>query len=587
MKRREFFHKAFSGMGAALVGARAGHPGVFPLAGKLSAWDAATQSGGGIGIEATGSSTIRFKEITRNSGVQSIEDSDPTPNKNQPETMVSGVGLIDYDNDGYLDIFFINGAAIPSLKKDAPKYYNRLFHNNHDGTFTDVTDKAGLRGEGYDMGVAIGDFDNDGWEDIYVASVTKNHLYHNNGDGTFTDVTDKAGVGMPTYNGKKMWSAAAGWVDYDNDGKLDLFVSNYVEWQVNHDPVCLGGGRIRAYCHPKFYKPLPCTLYRNNGDGTFTDVSEETGISKALCKGMGVGFNDYDRDGYIDIFVANDNYANKLFHNLKGKAFEEVALEAGVAYPENGQAVSGMGAEFRDLDNDGWPDIWHTATELETFPLFRNLRNGFFQDVTGRSGLARFTLNMSGWSNGVADFDNDGLKDLFVARSTVLDNIAMFSDRKYPEPCSVFRNMGKMTFQDVSAQAGPDMLVAKAHRGAVIGDLFNDGHMDVVATVLNGRARILRNVTSNANNWVKFRLVGNKSNRMAIGAQLKLTTEDGTSQYDIVSTSAGYAASRDPRAHFGLGRFKSVKQLEIRWPSGVRQTLKDLPANRVHRIVEP
>jgi hypothetical protein len=539
-----------------------------------------------VGIAAV-TSTIRFEDVTAKSGLQFVADNSATPNKNQPETMISGVGLIDYDNDGYLDIFLINGAALPSLKKDSPKYYNRLFHNNHDGTFTDVTAKAGLAGDGYDMGVAVGDYDNDGWEDIYVASVTKNHLYHNNGDGTFTDVTDKAGVGMPTYKGEKMWSTAAGWVDYNNDGKLDLFVSNYCKWEVNKDPVCLSGGRLRAYCHPKFYEPLPFTLYRNNGDGTFTDVSEETGIAKHLGKGMGVGFNDYDGDGFVDIFVANDNMPNSLFHNLGGKAFEEVAMDVGVAYSENGKAVSGMGAEFRDLDNDGLPDIWHTATELETFPLFQNRGKGIFIDVTGRSGLARPTLQMSGWSNGVGDFDNDGWKDLFVARANVLDNIAEFSSRTYEEPNSIFRNLGKMKFEDVTAQAGPDMQIAAAHRGAVIGDLDNDGRLDVVATVLNGKTRILRNVSDNNNNWVTFQLVGTRSNRMAIGAQFKLTTDDGATQYDIVSTSAGYGASRDPRAHFGLGPFKTVKELEIRWPSGEVQVLKDLPANRIQRIEEP
>jgi hypothetical protein len=540
-----------------------------------------------VAVRSESNPGIRFEDVTARSGIDFVTDSSPTPNKNQPETMISGVGLLDYDNDGYPDIFFINGAAIPSLKKESRRYYNRLFHNNRNGTFTDVTEKAGLAGDGYDMGVAIGDFDNDGWQDIYVASVTKNRLYRNNGDGTFTDLTDKAGVGSPIYKGRKMWSAAAGWIDYDNDGKLDLFVSNYCRWEVNNDPVCLSGGRLRAYCHPKFYEPLPSTLYRNNGDGTFTDVSDVVGISKKLGKGMGVGFNDYDGDGFVDIFVANDNMPNSLFHNLKGKAFEEVAMDAGVAYSENGKAVSGMGAEFRDLDNDGLPDIWHTATELETFPLFHNRGKGFFIDITGRSGLARPTLEMSGWSNAVADFDNDGLKDLFVARGNVLDNIAEFSNRTYAEPNSVFRNLGKMRFQDVTSEAGPDMQIAEPYRGAVVGDLFNDGHVDVVVTVLNGKARILRNVTSNNNHWVMFQLVGTKSNRMGIGAQIQVTTEDGMSQYDIISTSAGYGASRDPRAHFGLGALKTVKQLEVRWPSGVHQTLRDLPADQIHRIVEP
>jgi enediyne biosynthesis protein E4 len=535
---------------------------------------------------APGSSTISFEDITGKSGVDFKTDSCPTPNKNQPETMVGGVGLIDFDNDGYLDLFFVNGAAIPSLKKDSPKYYNRLYRNNRDGTFTDVTEKAGLAGDGYDMGVAVGDFDNDGWPDIFVASVTKNCLYRNNHDGTFTDVTDKAGVGMPMYKGEKMWSAAAGWVDYDNDGKLDLFVSNYCRWHVNGDPVCMSGGRERAYCHPKFYEPLPCSLYHNNGDGTFTDVSEETGISKVLGKGMGIGFNDYDGDGFIDIFVANDNMPNSLFHNLKGKAFEEVALDSGVAYAESGKAVSGMGAEFRDLDNDGLPDIWHTATELETFPLFRNIGKGMFVDFTGRSGLARYTLEMSGWGDAVADFDNDGLKDLLVARGNVLDNISDFSPRTFAEPLSIFRNLGGMKFEDVSKQAGPAIEQAMPYRGCVIGDLFNSGNLDIVTTALSSPARILRNVTGKSGNWVKFQLVGTKSNRMGIGAQLKVTTDDGSSQYDVVSTSAGYQSSRDHRAHFGIGPFKTVKEVEIKWPSGIRQVLKNVPANQIHRIEE-
>ena len=535
---------------------------------------------------APGSSTIRFEDITAKSGLDFTTNSCMTPNKNQPETMVGGVGMIDYDNDGYMDLFFVNGADLPSLKKNDPKYYNRLFHNNRDGTFTDVTEKAELFGDGYDMGVAVGDFDNDGWPDIFVASVTKNRLYRNNHDSTFSDVTDKAGVGMPMYKNEKMWSAAAAWVDYDNDGKLDLFVSNYCRWHVNGDPVCMGGGRLRSYCHPKFYEPLPNTLYHNNGDGTFTDVSEKTGISKVLGKGMGVGLNDYDGDGFIDIFVANDNMPNSLFHNLKGKSFEEVALDVGVAYAETGKAVSGMGAEFRDLDNDGLPDIWHTATELETFPLFRNIGNGMFVDVTGKSGLARYTLEMSGWGNGVGDFDNDGLKDLIVGRGNVLDNISDFSERTFGEPLSIFRNIGGMKFEEVSTEKDAANQVRLPYRGVVIGDLFNSGHLDVVTSALNSKARVLRNTSTDSNNWIKLQLVGTKSNKMGIGAQLKLTTDDGSTQYDVVSTSAGYQASRDPRAHFGLGPFTTAKQLEIKWPSGIHQVVKDLPANKIHKIEE-
>ena len=332
-----------------------------------------------------------------------------------------------------------------------------------------------------------------------------------------------------------------------------------------------GRRRFRAYCHPNNYAPLPNTLYRNNGDGTFTDVSEEAGISKHLGNGMGVAFADYDGDGYPDIFVANDNSANVLLHNLGGKRFEEVALEAGVAYDESGKAVSGMGAVFRDLNNDGRPDIWHTAIEHELFPLFLNAGGGSFRNITGRSGLASETYQMSGWSNGIADFDNDGWKDLFVARGNVLDNVAEVSERQYAEPNAVFRNLGNTKFANVSASAGPDFQKPAPHRGAVLGDLDNDGRIDAVVTVLNGETKLFRNVSENGNHWILLKLTGTKSNRMAIGAQIKLTAEDGMVQYDEVNTSAGYAASGDPRVHFGLGSSKRVREIEIRWPSGIRQ----------------
>jgi enediyne biosynthesis protein E4 len=388
------------------------------------------------------------------------------------------------------------------------------------------------------------------------------------------------------YKGLKMWSAAAGWFDYDNDGRLDLFVSNYCRWEVNKDPLCLKGGRLRAYCHPKLYEALPCTLYHSNGDGTFTDVSQETGIAKVLGKGMGVAFNDYDGDGFTDIFVANDNTPNSLFHNLRGKAFEEVALQAGVAYADNGNVVGGMGAEFRDLDNDSQPDIWHTATETETFSLFRNRGGGMFVDATASSGLGKATRDMSGWSNSAGDFDNDGWKDLFAARSNVLDNIAAFSSRSYEEPNTVFRNLGNMKFEDVTASAGAALRVPAAYRGSAAGDLDNDGRLDIVVSVLNSRARIFRNTSTNDNHWVTIQLVGTKSNAVGIGAQVKITSDDGVSQYDMVSTSGGYAASSDPRVHFGLGRSQSVQEVEIRWPSGIKQTVGKLAADRIHRIEE-
>jgi len=542
----------------------------------------------GAGALMAGSVTgpIVFEEIAERSGLTFVSDSSPTPNKNQPETMVAGVALFDYDNDGYLDVYVVNGAAIPSLQKESPKYWNRLYHNNHDGTFTDVTEKAGVAGAGYGMGVAIGDYDNDGWPDIYVVNTGKNQLFHNNGDGTFTDVTDKAGVGGGMLDGKKMWSVSAAWVDYNNDGLLDLFVSNYCKWDVNKDPYCGPNPNLRAYCHPNNYANLPNTLYRNNGDGTFTDVSVETGISKFFGKGMGVAIADYDGDGFMDIFVANDNRPNFLFHNLAGKEFEEVALESGVAYTQSGSAISGMGADFKDVFNDGRPDIWHTAVENESFPLFQNMGAGQFVEKTSQTHLAG-TRGMSGWGNGIFDFDNDGWKDLFVARSNVLDNIAQFSNRNYEEPNTVFRNLGNGKFQDVSAEAGPDFQKAAAHRGVAFGDMDNDGRIDAVVTVLNGKIKYFHNISKNNNHWILLKLVGKKSNRMGLGAQIRITAEDGTKQYNEATTAVGYACASDSRVHFGLGASKTIREIDIKWPSRIHQVLHNVAADQILTIEEP
>jgi hypothetical protein len=537
-------------------------------------------------LAGTAAGPIVFEEIAGRAGLVFTANSCPTPNKNQPETMVAGVGLLDYDNDGYLDVYFVNGAAIPSLKKEGPMYWNRLFHNNRDGTFTDVTEKAGVAGAGYGMGVAIGDYDNDGWPDIYVVNVTKNQLFHNNHDGTFTDVTDKAGVGGGMLDGKKMWSVSAAWVDYNNDGLADLFVSNYCKWEVNKDPVCGPNPNTRAYCHPKNYAPLPNTLYRNNGDGTFTDVSVETGIHKFSGKGMGAVIADYDGDGFMDIFVANDNHPNFLFHNIGGKRFEEVAFESGVAYSQSANAISGMGADFKDVDNDGRPDIWHTAIENESFPLYQNRGDGQFWEITNQSQLIP-TRNMSGWSNGIFDFDNDGWKDLFVARGNVLDNVAQFSNRKYEEPNAVFRNLGKGKFQDVSVQAGPDFQKAAAHRGVAFGDLDNDGRIDAVVSVLNGKAEYFHNITRNENHWILLKLVGTQSNRMGLGAQIRVTGEDGSKQYNEGTTATGYACSSDSRVHFGLGKSKTIREIDVTWPSRVHQTLRDVAADQILTVTEP
>jgi hypothetical protein len=530
---------------------------------------------------------IRFEDIAQRAGVRFTVENSPTPQKHQPETMPAGIALFDYDGDGLLDIFLVNGAQMPSMVKTGPQFYNRLFHNNGNGTFTDVTEHAGLAGAGYGMGAAVGDYDNDGRPDLFIANVNGNQLFHNNGDGTFTDVTAKAGVGGAMHNGRKMWSIAAGWFDYNNDGLLDLFVANYCDWDPRFEPACMGIDG-RGYCHPDSYPPLTDTLYRNNGDGTFTDVSAETGISKVEGRGMGVAFADYDHDGWPDVFVANDNSPNLLFHNIQGKRFEEVAMQVGVAYNEDGNVLAGMGVDFRDVNNDGFPDLWHTAIENETFPLYLNNGKGGFVNAGVSSQIANLTRLMSGWSNGIVDLDNDGWKDLVVTRSNVLDNIEQVSRHfRYAEPNSVFRNLGNGQFQDVSSTAGSDFNRPAPHRGLAYGDLDNDGRMDLVITALGAPVSVLRNVTETHNHWILLRLIGTKSNRMGLGAQIRVTTGDGRKLYNEATTSTGYAASSDPRVHFGLGSARKIQEIEIRWPSGTRQLLHDVGVDQVLAVTEP
>jgi hypothetical protein len=437
------------------------------------------------------------------------------------------------------------------------------------------------------MGVAVGDYDNDGYPDIFVANVGGNQLLHNNRDGTFSDVTLAAHLQGEPYKGKKMWSTAGGWFDYNNDGLLDLFVVNYCVWAVNQDPYCSSPGGSRSYCHPRFYEPLHSSLYRNDGRGHFTDVSEETGVIRSLGRGMSVSFADFDGDGYVDAFVANDASPNFLFHNIGGKRFEEIGVAAGIAYNDDGNALSGMGSDFRDVNNDGRPDIWHTAVERETFPLYLNMGNTFFA-ATAPSGLGRYTVNMSGWGNGIMDFDNDGWKDLFVARSNVLDNVAEANDgRTYAEPNSVFRNLGNGKFEDVSRFAGESFQHAAPHRGVAFGDLDNDGRIDAVVTVLGGAPKVLRNVSINQNHWLLVRLVGSRSNRSGLGAQVRVVDGAGRVQWNHATSSVGYASSSDSRVHFGLGDSPTARELEVRWPSGTRQLLRNIKVDRILTLQEP
>ena len=530
-------------------------------------------------------SWIHFENRQPGSGVTFVLDNGTLPDKPMIDGIPGGVALFDYDGDGYLDIFFANGAHLPELVKDDARFSNHLYHNNHDGTFTDVTDRAGLRGDGYSVGAAAADYDNDGHVDLYVTGYNRNFLYHNNGDGTFTDVTEKAGVTGTSSSGKKLWGIAAAWVDYDNDGKLDLFVTNYLDWSFANSRVCGAPGK-RLSCSPTLYQGEPNILYRNNGDGTFTDVSQSMGIAQHIGKGMGVAIADYNDDGWMDIFVANDNDRNFLFRNRGGKTFDEVGVEASVAYTDNGVPVSSMGVDFRDWDNSGRPGILVTALGGETFPLFHNEGNSWFSDDSYKAGIGFRSFQMSGWGAGMQDFDNDGYKDLFTANSHVSENADIDGQQHYRQPNAVFRNMHDGTFHDVSNEVGPALQIRAAHRGCAFGDLNNDGKVDVVVSAIGSPAELLYNTSTGDNHWIHIRAVGVKSNRDGIGTRIKITGTSGFVQYNHVTTAGSYASSNDPRVHFGLGADKVIKEIELRWPSGSVQLLHNVKADQILTVTE-
>jgi enediyne biosynthesis protein E4 len=531
------------------------------------------------------SSSIRFENRQAGSGIGFVLDNGTVPDKPIIDSVLGGVAVFDYDNDGFLDIFFSNGAHIPSLEKNSPAYFNRLYHNNRDGTFTDVTDRAGVLGAGYSMGVAAGDYDNDGWTDLYVAGVNRNFLYHNNGDGTFTDVTERAGVGGVDAKGNKLWSVGAAWLDDDNDGRLDLFVANYLDWSWASSKVCGDEGR-RLSCSPLLYGGQPNILYHNNGDGTFTDVSESSGIAHLIGKGMGLAIADYDDDGFMDIFVGNDVMGNFLLRNLAGKGFTEVAIEAGVAYTEDGLPISNMGVDFRDLNNDGWPDLVISSLGGDAFQLYLNTGYGLFLPSAFQAGLGYETLQMSGWGVGAYDFDNDGKKDVFTANSHVSENADFYRHERYKQANAVFLNLGNDRFRNATAEAGPAMQAAAAHRGCGFGDLNNDGRIDVVVSAIGQPPELLYNSSPNENHWILIQAEGRKSNRDGIGTKIKLTGESGKVQYNHVTTSVGYASSSDKRVHFGLGADRRIQEIELRWPSGRVQVVRNAAADRVIKIEE-
>jgi hypothetical protein len=502
-----------------------------------------------------------------------------TPRRYAPESMAGGVALFDFDNDGHLDLYFANGAEMPGLKKTSPKYWNRLLRGDGTGKFTDVTEKAGVAGTGYDTGIAIADYDNDGFADIFVGGVHHNTLFHNNGDGTFTDVTARAGLARP--GTEVLWSVGAVWVDVNGDGLLDLFVVNYLAWDAATEPECRYEGKY-DYCHPRFYKGTANSLYLNRGDGTFSDVSQAYGLTRHIGKGMAAAVADYDGDGYPDLFVANDTLYNFLFHNVGGKRFDEVALEAGAALPESGDFISGMGVDFRDMDNDGRPDIVYVALDNQTFPLLRNTGKGF-QDITYSSGLAAATRPMAGYSPGFFDFDNDGWKDLFCTPGHV-QSLNLTGRLVIEQRNSVFRNLRNGKFVEV-AGAGLSQGPALRHRGSAWGDVNHDGRIDVVVTALGAPAELWLNASPASGHWLEVKLQGTRSNRDGIGAVIQLSTKRGT-QYNHATSAVGYASSSAGPVHFGLGS-ETAADLEIRWPAGGVQHLAGVAADRVLTVKEP
>ena len=519
---------------------------------------------------------IRFENVAAAAGLRFVLRNHATPEKHSIETMPGGVAVFDYNNDGRPDIYFTNGAEVPGLRKASPGDYNRLYRNDGGMKFTDVTEQAGVSGEGYSNGAAAADYDNDGNVDLFVAGGYRNILYRNRGDGTFEDVTAKAGIKSD------VWSVAAGWFDFDNDGLLDLFVVNYMKWSPSFNLYCGDPTRgLRMYCHPDNFEGLPNTLYRNRGDGTFEDVSEKTGLSKFIGRGMSVAFADYDGDGFIDAFVTNDNLQNSLFRNLQGKRFEEVALEAGVALTDSGRPVSSMGTDFRDYDNDGRPDIAIVALAGETFPLFHNQGGGMFTDATYSSGVGPASVRHSGWCTAFVDLNNDGFKDLFTSGGHVDDRIQAIEPAQYKIPNMVLLNLANGRFQDVSAHAGADFAnAARAHRGCAFGDFDADGRTDVVVTALGEPPELWHNTTRSVTNWVDVIPRGTTSNRDGIGAVIRIGN-----QYQIRSSAMGYASSSHIPAHFGA--VNASDHIEIRWPSGKTQRVPIAKLNAVQAVIEP
>jgi enediyne biosynthesis protein E4 len=527
------------------------------------------------------SGPIEFVDVTAQAGIHFKHNTGAFGKKYLPETMGSGVCFIDYDNDGWQDIFLVNSMDWPEHKSG--KSFPALYHNNHDGTFTDVTREAGLAVETYGQGCAVGDYDNDGYEDLYLTTVGSNHLFHNLGNGKFADVTAKAGVASPGF------SASAVWFDYDNDGKLDLFVTHYIEWSIEKDQYCTLDNKNKSYCTPQTYKGESSRLYHNKGNGVFEDVTKQAGLLDPKSKALGVALLDFDNDGWMDLFVSNDTEPNKLYHNNHDGTFTDVGVTVGVAFSDSGRVRAGMGADAADFDNSGFSSLVIGNFTNESMSLYKNDGSGLFTDESPRSGMAQMTTQSLTFGCFFMDYDLDGLLDIFAANGHVSDDIAVVQPTlKYAQPAGVYRNVGNRKFEDVSAKLGRALQKPVVARGIAYADFDNDGDLDLVITTNNGPARLLRNDNANQNDMLRVRLIGTKSNRDGIGAKVTLTTSTGAAMTRMVKGGSSYLSQSELLLTFGLGKPGSAKivRMQIVWPSRRKDTITDLKPNQFVTIQE-